>query len=240
MNSNYFEGGKEFDQWLLKRRYKFTSSCNYRLIGTPSAFDSYVEEKAIEQCTSQWERPELEFVNSLLWGRVYEEPAATRYMNETKNYSMTYIGREQPIFYTDKTMPDECGGSPDMANILEGGSIDYLVEIKCPRNPAYHFKRLSWTSQFDIKEKYIQCYTQMQDLIRVTGALGCDFVSYDERQLSNEKKIKIIEVKPDHNFINNLEIKLRTAIREKYKLLSKHMGTEIKNKIDWINYLNAA
>lgn len=236
--SNYFDGGKEFDEWLLKRRSRFTSSENFRLIGTPSAFDGYVEEKTIELCTTQWERPELEFVSSLLWGRVYEEPAANRYMKETKNYSMSYIGREQPIFYIDKTMPDECGGSPDMANILADSSIDYLTEIKCPRNPAYHFKRLSWTNQFDIKENYMQCYTQMQDLIRVTGAFGCDFVSYDERQVAKSKQIKIIEVKPDRKFIDNLEIKLHTAVREKYKLLSKHYGVEIKNRTEFIQYLN--
>lgn len=231
--SNYFEGGKEFDEWIIKRRYKFTSSTNYRLISTPSAFNSYVEEKAIEQCTKIWERPELEFVSSLLWGKVHEQPAAERYIKETKNYSMVYIGREQPIFYVDKTMPQECGGSPDMANILDDGSIDYLTEIKCPINPAYHFKRLSWQNQFDIKENYIQCYTQMQDLIRITGAFGCDFVSYDERQVVMSKKIKIIEVKPDLKFIDNLEIKAHTAVRDKYKLLSRHMGVEIKNRDEW-------
>jgi len=238
--SNYFDGGKEFDEWLVRRWARFTSSTNYKAIGTAGSFDTYVEEKAIELCTNLWERPELEFVSSLLWGKVYEQPAAERYMKESKNYSMSYIGREQPMFYIDKTMPDDCGGSPDMANILDGGTIDYLCEIKCPKNPAYHFKRLAWTSQFDIKEKYIQCYTQMQDLIRVTGAFGCDFVSFDERQIAKSKQIKIIEVKPDRKFIDNLEIKLHTAVREKYKLISKHMGAEIKSKAEWMGYLNAA
>lgn len=236
--SNYFEGGTDFDKWLVKRRGKFTSSVNYKLIGTQGAFDTYVEERTIEMSTAQWERPELEFVDSLLWGKVYEEPACNRYIEETKNHSMTYIGRENPIFYFDKKMPEECGGSPDVANILEDSKIDYLAEIKCPKNPAYHFRRLSWTNQFDIKEKYIQCYTQMQDLMMITGALGCDFVSYDERQLSKAKKIKIIEVKPDQKFMDNLEIKKHTAVREKYKLLSKHMGVEIKNRNEFIQFIN--
>lgn len=240
MSSNYFEGGDALDEWFKKRRGKFTSSANYKTNGTPAAFNGYVEEKVVELSTKYYERPELEEVKSLLWGKAYEEPAAERYMKETKNYSMTYIGRENPLFYPDKTMIDECGGSPDMANILIEGNIDYGNEIKCPKNPAVHFKRLLWKDQFDIKQNYIQCYTQIQDYIRITGAFGWDFTSYDERQLSKAKQCKIIEVKPDINFINNLEIKLRTAIREKYKLLSKHMGIEIKNKIDWINYLNAA
>ncbi|MEO7046571.1 MAG: YqaJ viral recombinase family protein [Ferruginibacter sp.] len=238
MTSNYFEGGEDIDIWHKKRRSRFTASVNYRLIGTPAAFDTYVEEKAIEASTNMWERPELEFVASLLWGKVYEEPAAKRYMETTKNYTMTYIGREQPIFYPDKQLPDESGGSPDMANILSDGNIDYLTEIKCPRNPSYHFKRLLWRDQFDIKQNYLQCYTQMQNLIRITGAFGCDFISYDERQLSKKNQIKIIEVKPDQKFLDNLEIKLINAVRDKYKLLSKYMGTEIKNKTDYINFLN--
>ena len=236
--SNYFEGGNELDAWFLKRWQRFTSSANYRLVGTPAAFNTYVEEKAVEATTTMWERPELEFVSSLLWGRVYEEPASNRYVEETKNYSMTYIGRENPIFYTDKTMPDDSGGSPDMANILESGTIDYGCEVKCPKNPAYHFRRLNWKDQFDIKENYPLCYTQIQDLIRVTGAFGWDFVSYDERQISKMKKIKIIEVKPDRKFIDNLEIKLHTAIREKYKSISKHMGAEIKNRSELLNFVN--
>jgi hypothetical protein len=236
--SNYFEGGEDIDIWFKRRRASFTASLNQRLIGNQSTFDLYVEEKAIEASTDMWDRPELEFVKSLLWGKVYEEPAAQRYMQETGNLSMTYIGRENPIYYPDKEMPEESGGSPDMANILESGAIDYLCEIKCPVNPANHFKRLIWKDQFDIKESYMQCYTQMQNLIRITGAIGCDFVSYDERQKSKSKKIKIIQVKPDITFLNNFEIKLYKAIKEKYKLLSKHMGTEIKNKNEFIQYLN--
>jgi hypothetical protein len=237
--SNYFEDGDALDEWYKKRRARFTASTNHKLIGTSGAFNTYVEEKVIELTTAQWERPELEETKSLLWGKVYEYPAYERYVKETKNYSMTYVGRENPIFYTDKQFVEESGGSPDVANILESGSIDYGSEIKCPKNPANHFKRLLWRSQWDIKEQYLSCYTQIQNLIKITGAFGWDFISYDERQLSKSKQVVIIEVKPDQKFIDNLEIKIHTAIREKYKLLSKHIGVEIKNKTEFIQYLNS-
>jgi hypothetical protein len=78
----------------------------------------------------------------------------------------------------------------------------------------------------------------MQNLILITGAMGCDFVSYDERQLSHAKKIKIIEVKPDRKFIDNLELRIRLAVKEKYKILSAHMGAELKNKEDFLKFIN--
>jgi hypothetical protein len=78
----------------------------------------------------------------------------------------------------------------------------------------------------------------MQNLMLITGAMGCDFISYDERQLSHSKKIKIIEVKPDRKFIDNLELRINLAVKEKYRILSAHMGVELKCKEDYINFIN--
>lgn len=240
---SYFENNEKVDEWLMKRRTKFTSSENFKLHGKgtntlwSAGAMTYIETKVIELTTQVWERLEIDEVESLLHGKVYEYPAYTSYINETKNYSMTYMGTENPIFIPSPTMPEESGGTPDIANIKPDSSIDYLSEIKCPKNPAYHFRRLKWTSQWDIKEQYISCYTQMQHLMMVTGAFGCDFISYDERQLIKSKKIKIIEVKPDQKFMDNLEIRIQLAVKEKYKLLSEHYGTEIKNRTAFLELI---
>ena len=235
--SNYFDTAEDIDVWHRKRRSKFTASTNYKLIGAHSTYNLYVKEKAIELTTAMWDRPEIEQATSLLWGTVYEYPAHERYIETTRNFSMTYIGREKPIFFPDKKLIEESGGSPDAANILEDGSIDYGSEYKCPKNPGNHFDRLKWKDQFDIKENYIQAYTQIQNLIRITGASGWDFISYDERQLSKKNQIKIIPVKPDQKFIDNLELKLHIAVRDKYKMISEHFGIEVKNKTDCVNFL---
>lgn len=243
--SNYFENTDKIDAWYKIRRSRYTSSENYKLLptdGVKGAFASggrtYIETKVIELTTKMWQRPELEEVESLLHGKLYEFPAYERYVQETKNHSMTYMGTENPVFIEDEVIVDEAGGTPDIANITATNTIDYLSEIKCPKNPAYHFRRLKWKGQWDVKENYIQCYTQMQDLIRITGAFGCDFISYDERQLARSKQIKIIEVKPDRKFIDNLEIRVMLAVKEKYKLLSENMGTELKNRTDYLNFVN--
>jgi len=235
---SYFDNSEAIDAWLKKRREKFTSSENFLLLKDGSGRNSYIERKVIELTTKMYERPDLSEVEALRHGKQYEYPAFEEYVSRTKNHSMTYMGDQNPIFIPWAKMPEESGGTPDAGNILIDGKIDYLLEIKCPINPAYHFRRLKWRSQWDIKEGYPSVYCQMQDLIRITGAFGCDFVSYDERQLAKSKQIVIIEVKPDQKFIDNLEIRIQLAVKEKYKMLSDHMGVELKNKSDYIKFIN--
>lgn len=249
---SYFDNDTKIDEWLIQRRGKFTSSEEWKLLPTIKQSKdvlwsgtalTYIESRAIELCTKYSQRPELEEVEALRHGKVYELPAAERYFQETKNYSMTYLGDENPTFIPCKTIVGESGGSPDIANIVDDtkGSvkIDYGSEIKCPVNTAYHFRRLKWVSQWDIKENALPYYAQIQDLIRITGAFGWDFISFDERQLSKSKQIKIIEVKPDRKFIDNLELRIHLAIKEKYKILSDHMGAELKNRQDYLNFINS-
>jgi hypothetical protein len=227
---SYFNNDSKIDEWLIKRREKFTSSEVFKLLRNSkqgkdelwsATANTYINDKVIEVMTVYYERPELEEVESLLHGKINQYPAYERYIEETKNYSMTYLGDETPLFYPSKDMPDESGGSPDIVNITEGGTIDFLSEIKNPSNPSYHFKRLDWTTQWDVKEGYLQAYTQIQDLISKTGAHGADFISFDKRQRSKKEQIVIIPIKPDLKFIDNLEMRIQLAVKEKYKILSK-------------------
>jgi len=244
--SSYFENNELIDEWLQKRRSRFTSSENYKLLPNSrqgnelwsGTAKTYIETKVIELTTKYYERPEMDEVEALRHGKANEFPSYERYIKETKNYSMTYLGDEIPMFIPCQKLVDESGGTPDVANIIQDtGKIDYGCELKNPVQPAYHFRRLKWKDQYDIKEGYPSAYCQIQDLIRLTGAFGWDFVSHDERQLSKASQIKIIEVKPDRKFIDNLEIRIELAIKAKYKLLSEYMGTELKNRTDYINFL---
>lgn len=234
-----FESTDKIDQWFTERWGRFTASECYKLMapGAKTTFatggDTYIETKALEMCTHMVERPEMEEVKSLLWGKMYELPAYQAYVQATKNHSMTYMGSESPIFLVYEPLKEEVGGTPDVGNITNDGKMDYLCEIKCPKNPAFHFRRLSWKSQWDLKENYPLVYAQIQMLLMITDAFGCDFVSFDDRQILKSKKIKIIEVKPDLTFINNLDLRLRKAIQEKYKLISTHFGMEIKNQTEF-------
>ena len=219
------------DKWHLERWAKFTASENHKLLAltgqtalfSPGAW-TYIRTKAMQSCTRMWERPELEEVKSLLHGKMYEYPAYDAYTRATNNSSMIYLGSENPLFLEYEELKGESGGSPDAININPASGIDILAEIKCPKNPMYHWERLKWTNQWDVKEGYVQCYCQIQNLLMITGAPMAHFVSYDERMVKENAKIKIIEIKPDRKFQDNLHFRLVRAIQEKHRDIEEHMS----------------
>lgn len=234
----------KIDKWYLERWSKYTSSENFKLL-TPAkpntlwspGATTYIEEKAIQAVSNMWERPALEEVGSLLYGKVHEYPAFECYISTTRNYSMKYLGTEDPMFLTYDAMPEESGGTPDAISVTASNSVDVGAEIKCPANPVYHFRRLKWKDMWDVKEGYPLVFCQMQHLMLITGAQEWHFVSFDDRQRYKPKKIKIIEVKPDKKFQDNLHVRLEMAIKEKYKLISEHYEVEVKNRSDLMKIL---
>ena len=170
------------DKWHMERHSRFTSSVNYKLLpsGTNSMFSAggltYIQDKAIETMITLWEQPKLEFVEQLIWGKRYEENGFNAYIEATKNYNMRYFGSENPVFIPYN---EYSGGSPD-AIMGEGDKVIWGSELKCPFNPKNHYLYCNFKSQWDLKEKRIEYYTQCQDLIRITGADGWHFCSYDE------------------------------------------------------------
>jgi hypothetical protein len=225
-----FEQSDRLDQWFMARWSKFTASENYKLLAGNGASMfgsgamSYIKTKALECCIQMWERPEVEEVKALLHGKMYEYPAFKAMVEATGYEDLAYLGTETPLFLEYEPLPKDSGGSPDCIRLTQDAKVDLLAEIKCPKNPMYHFERLKWKDQWDIKENYISCYSQIQNLLMITGAGLALFASYDERQVNHSKKIKIIEVKPDKKFQDNLDLRLRMAVKEKYKILDEYLN----------------
>lgn len=235
----------KLDQWHLRRRARFTASEDYKLLvpGTKGGMfgdgaTTYIEQKAFEATTRMQERPELDEVKSLLHGKANEYPAYVEYKIRTGCQDLEYFGDENPIFYPYEPLAEEAGGSPDSGCITDTGKIFHGAEFKCPKNGINHFRRLRWKDQWDVKENYIQTYTQCQKLMMCTGAKQWDFVSFDDRQIVREKRIKIIPIYPDKNFQNNLEVRLRCAIKEKYRIISENYGITVTNRSDFMQKFN--
>lgn len=217
------------DEWLNARLGKFTSSEIYKLLGNDkkgSPFGTeaftYIKQKAVERTTNLWERPELEEAKALLWGKVHELPAYEWYINTTKNYSMQYLGTETPLFLEYEPLAKDSGGSPDGVVVNESYKVELGLESKCPKNPVYHFDRLVWKDQWDILENYPLVYAQMQHLLMITGASEWHFLSFDDRQRQYKNKGKIIAVKPDKKFQDNLDIRIRLAIKKRDEFIQLH------------------
>jgi hypothetical protein len=221
---------RDLDQWFSERWSKFTASENWKLLtanGT-SMFGNgamtYIEEKVLQMTTRMWERPELEEVKSLLWGKVYEYPAYKDTVASTGYNSLIYLGEETPLFLEYEPLKKDSGGSPDSLALNSDATVDIVAEFKCPKNPMLHYRRLKWRTQWDVKEGYPSCYCQIQNLMMITGARLGLFVSYDDRQIRHDKKAKIIDILPDKKFQDNLDLRLRMAVKEKYKLYEEYMN----------------
>jgi YqaJ-like viral recombinase domain len=218
----------EFDKvdgWFLQRYSKFTASEIYKLLGKGkdgTGFSAggmtYIETKAIEEMTVLYEKPELDFVESLMHGKMYEEPAYRAYVKASRNTSMRHFGTDNPVYLPYN---DYSGGSPD-GLMGEGENIMWGLEIKCPKNPANHFKYLKFKDQWCLKESRPEYYAQIQFLLMITEAEGFHFVSYDERFKNPTNKIKIIDVMTDTKFQDNLQLRIASAQKEKIKILEKY------------------
>jgi hypothetical protein len=217
------------EKWFQQRWAKLTASENYKLLTNDkkgncfgaTAWD-YIEEKAMQMCTVMWEKPSLDGVESILHGGMYEYPAYQEYVRVTGLTNMIYLGTENPLFLDDEELLGESGGSPDVIMMNNDLQIIRGAELKCPKNPMNHFKRLKWTSQWDVKENYIQAYTQIQNLLKISKAPEWDFVSFDERMKNPALKIKVITCYPDKKFQDNLHLRTIKAVEEKYKIIKQY------------------
>lgn len=209
-------------RWFTERHGKFTASMIHKIVpnGGTSLFTpggwSYIQDRAIETMTVLYEAPEMEFVEALIHGKAYEESAYFEYASVTKNYNMRHFGGEQPVYLEYN---DYSGGSPD-GLMGEGDKVDWVLEIKCPKNSKNHFKYLQFKTQWDLKESRPEYYAQIQFLLMITKANGAHFASYDERFIDNSKKLKVIDIKPDKKFCDSLEVKLMMAQKEKLKIIA--------------------
>jgi hypothetical protein len=208
----YFEP-KGKDAWHLDRYRKFTAS-NAGKLADPGknemfsvAGHSYILEKAIECETEFWENPKLENVEGLLWGKRYEEPAYDHYCRVTRVKSMRYLGTDDPLFLDYN---EYSGGSPD-GIMGEGGIITCGLELKCPASKAVHWKYLDMRDSWDLKKINFSYWSQIQFLLMITKAEFFHFASYDERYTDFNKRMVIIEVKPDSKFFDQFDLRLDKA-----------------------------
>ena len=210
------------DNWLLQRFSNFTSSVNYKLLKAGDKGElfsaggkTYIQEKAVETMTDLQEKPELEYVESLIHGNAQEYMSFQAYVQASRNINMRFFGGEAPVYLKRN---EYSGGSPD--GLMGEGEVIHLgLELKNPKNPNNHFKYLKFNDQWDLKQHRIEYYTQVQDLISITGAKAFHWVSYCDLFKDPKLKIKIIEVLPDQKFIDNLEIRIAMAQKEKLKII---------------------
>lgn len=215
------------DAWLLQRRGKFTASEAWKLLKGEKGelFGkgalTYIEEKAIELCTEIYEQPKLDNLDNFLHGKRYEYPAYEFYVKHTRDTSMRYLGVENPIFLT---YGKDAGGSPDC---IKGNGIKVLsgLEIKCPKSPKVHWQYHQLKDGWDLKDRVFAHYVQCQVLMMATESPVWNWISFDERYKEVRKRGKLIEVKAEKKFQDNMEIIFLQAAAERDKMIDKFLNS---------------
>lgn len=198
-------------EWHLARKGKFTASEIHKLLTSSKKKDevfgdtalTYIKTKVDETIMSDTAfinfRDAYDFSSKeMRWGEDFEEEARKVYEQKT-GILVDTCGFYQ---YTERS-----GGSPDGLIISENG----IIEIKCPFTGKNHVDFLMMNDQNDLKSVSKEYYTQMQANMIFTGAMFCDFISYNPR-CSELLKMKILRVYPDEPFQE--EIKTRIALAE--------------------------
>ena len=147
---------------------------------------------------------------AMRWGNEYEDTAREVYEMASGNTVM-----DEP-FQKLKGFDDYVGGSPDGRL----STMDGIIEIKCPYNPAVHLEHLNWKTPEDLLTGNPQYYAQVQANMLITGTEYCDFISYSPLY-RNKMDLSILKVQKDEEYLKNLLERITLAveyIKEKEKI----------------------
>lgn len=176
------------EEWFNARKYRFTSSCVYKLLTEPrskAAKDagelsetakSYILEKVVQEIGGFL--PEFSS-KATDWGTEQEENAKYWYQLKTSNRVADIQFCEFNDFY---------GGSPDSAvidtRICAPDDMDVVngsLEIKCPYNSVNHLQHCLISCADYFKSKHPEYYWQCLSHMITLNVDWCDFVSFDPR-----------------------------------------------------------
>lgn len=149
---------------------------------------------------------------AMRWGTEYEDSARQQYELATGNKVMDCMFMELAGF------EGYVGGSPDGRL----STLDGIIEIKSPYNPAIHLEHTTWDTPEKLKAGNLTYYSQVCLNMMITGAKYCDFISYSP-MFRHGLDLSILRVPADEEFQALLLERLGLAvayIKEKEKLFA--------------------
>ena len=202
------------DQWYLQRKGKLTASEIVNILtkgrGKDEVFGktalTYLNEKVSERLMD--DEMFIYYMNdvkkstpAMRWGTEYEDTAREQY-ELAKGVKVM----DCP-FMPMKGYESYVGGSPDGRL----STLDRIIEIKCPYNPAVHVEHCRWIKPEDLKVGNPQYYAQVQHNMLITGTELCDFISYSPLYRQG-LDLHILEVPLDKDFCDNLMDRIRLSV----------------------------
>ena len=190
------------DEWHKLRMGVATASNFSKIVTSTGEISKTIDSYALELATEFFlTKPEESYKSAAMERGTELEPEARQVYEENGLISV-----EQVTF-----IKSDCGNygySPD-------GLVDEdgLIEIKCPQDTTH--------LDYIIKNKLPTTYkNQVQGGLMVSGRKWCDFVSYHPN-FQEDKKLFIIRVERDEEFISKLKAGIDLVIKKRDKILQQ-------------------
>lgn len=214
------------DAWRRKKWGRFSASQIFHLMipGKGEVFSpggvTYIEQVAREAYTTYNEEDSVE-TYAMRMGKIKEAQAYAHLRRLLGFDGLQYHGGNDPVF--DLYCPDS-GVSPDCRAVLPDGTVSFGAEIKCPTGKIHMFYLRNIKDQWDLKKISEEYYAQVQKALL---KYKCDhwlWTSYNEYFPFKDQQL-LIEVKADKPYIQNMDVRLKMAIKKKYEIIE-----EMKNR----------
>lgn len=183
---------------------------------------TYIEKVAREAYTIYSDDENVE-TPAMRKGKIKEPEAYAHYCRLVGFGKMEYYGGGNPYF---QQYCDDSGSSPDA--IAWKDKIEKLVsfgaEFKCPVSKTHMFYLRNIKDQFDLRKHDRTYYGQIQFNLLTFGADLWHWTSYNEYYPFKDQML-IIEVLPDRQYLDGLQMRLKQAVKDKYKIIE-----ELKNR----------
>lgn len=193
-------------QWLQKRRGRFTASEFHRLMGYrskpdfPKGAETYAMEKAVEALTTESDY----FSNAAMEHGNAHEVEAVEYFMEVTGLTVEKYGNDQEFV----ELGDDVGCTPDGRIGINGG-----YEGKAPNSKTHFFYLTNVKNAADLEKHCSNYFWQVVGSMYVTGADFWYWVSYDPRFKKPEHRMHIVKIERDEKAIEDLKRRLRQGIR---------------------------
>jgi hypothetical protein len=214
-------------QWKLARWGKFTASEMYHLaIGkkeTPKSAAkmfgdgaiTYIKKVTTEAYTRFNDRDDVS-TKAMRNGNA-DEPLAYAHLCRLMGLTdLEYCGPDNKIF---QKYCDNSGASPDALGKRPDGTVYYGAEIKCKTSEVHmdHLFEIGDDEEL-FRKKMFNFWVQCQFSIMTFKAKYWLFCYYNEF-FPFQDAMKIIRVNPDPIFQSDLDLRLKQAIKIKYKII---------------------
>lgn len=179
---------------------------------------TYIESRAREAYTTYNEEDNIETV-AMRKGKRKEAEAYAHYCRLLGFDKLEYFGGGNPYF--EHYCPDS-GASPDCLAWInkEEKRVSFGGELKCPTAKTHMFYLRNIKDQWDLRKADRNYYGQCQFNLLVFNAEMWHWNSYNE-YFPFKDQMLIIEVLPDKQYLDGLKIRLKQAVKDKYKLIEE-------------------